>query len=77
MATTLTQIPQFIWIIAAVRRDMPTITAKFTISPQLLSVKLAVLWFGITSAFRWSHPSGGGSCVTISALRAMPSISAV
>ncbi|MGR8779462.1 host cell division inhibitor Icd-like protein, partial [Klebsiella quasipneumoniae] len=28
MATTLTQIPQFIWIIAAVRRDMPTITAK-------------------------------------------------
>lgn len=24
---------------------------KFTISPQLLSVKLAVLWFGITSAF--------------------------
>lgn len=28
MATTLTQNPQFIWIIAAVRRDMPTITAK-------------------------------------------------
>ncbi|WP_243204415.1 MULTISPECIES: host cell division inhibitor Icd-like protein [Klebsiella] len=28
MATTPTQIPQFIWIIAAVRRDMPTITAK-------------------------------------------------
>lgn len=28
MATTLTQIPQFIWIIAAVRRDCPTITAK-------------------------------------------------
>lgn len=51
MATTLTQIPQFIWIIAAVRRDMPTITAKFTISPHLLSVKPAVLWFGITSAF--------------------------
>lgn len=28
MATTLTQKPQFIWIIAAVRRDMPTISAK-------------------------------------------------
>lgn len=28
MATTPTQNPQFIWIIAAVRRDMPTITAK-------------------------------------------------
>ncbi|HHR9747376.1 TPA: host cell division inhibitor Icd-like protein [Salmonella enterica subsp. enterica serovar Virchow] len=28
MATTLTQNPQFIWLIAAVRRDMPTITAK-------------------------------------------------
>ena len=28
MATTPTHIPQFIWIIAAVRRDMPTITAK-------------------------------------------------
>ena len=28
LATTPTQIPQFIWIIAAVRRDMPTITAK-------------------------------------------------
>ncbi|HBW5549133.1 TPA: host cell division inhibitor Icd-like protein [Klebsiella pneumoniae] len=25
LATTPTQIPQFIWIIAAVRRDMPTI----------------------------------------------------
>ncbi|EPF4380180.1 host cell division inhibitor Icd-like protein [Escherichia coli] len=28
MATTPTQKPQFIWIIAAVRRDMPTITVK-------------------------------------------------
>lgn len=28
MATTPTQNPQYIWIIAAVRRDMPTITAK-------------------------------------------------
>ena len=28
MATTLTQNPHFIWLIAAVRRDMPTITAK-------------------------------------------------
>ncbi|HBR4754318.1 TPA: host cell division inhibitor Icd-like protein [Klebsiella pneumoniae] len=28
MATTHTQNPRFIWIIAAVRRDMPTITAK-------------------------------------------------
>lgn len=28
MATTHTQNPQFIWLIAAVRRDMPTITAK-------------------------------------------------
>ena len=28
MATTLTQNPQFIWLIAAVRRDMPTITAQ-------------------------------------------------
>ncbi|HIG3807543.1 host cell division inhibitor Icd-like protein [Klebsiella pneumoniae] len=28
MATTPTQNPQFIWLIAAVRRDMPTITAK-------------------------------------------------
>ncbi|KMK44230.1 hypothetical protein ABW13_05175 [Pluralibacter gergoviae] len=28
MATTPTQKPQFIWIIAAVRRDMPTISAK-------------------------------------------------
>lgn len=28
MATTPTQHPQFIWLIAAVRRDMPTITAK-------------------------------------------------
>lgn len=28
LATTLTQNPQFIWLIAAVRRDMPTITAK-------------------------------------------------
>ncbi|QPS94106.1 host cell division inhibitor Icd-like protein [Atlantibacter hermannii] len=28
MATTPTQNPQFIWIIAAVRRDTPTITAK-------------------------------------------------
>ncbi|EHX1154849.1 host cell division inhibitor Icd-like protein [Escherichia coli] len=28
MATAPTQKPQFIWIIAAVRRDMPTITAK-------------------------------------------------
>ncbi|EIT1047025.1 host cell division inhibitor Icd-like protein [Escherichia coli] len=28
LATTPTQKPQFIWIIAAVRRDMPTITAK-------------------------------------------------
>ena len=28
MATTLTQNPQFIWIIAAVRRDMPTIKPK-------------------------------------------------
>ncbi|HFU3101061.1 TPA: host cell division inhibitor Icd-like protein [Escherichia coli] len=28
MATTPTPKPQFIWIIAAVRRDMPTITAK-------------------------------------------------
>ena len=27
MATTLTQRPQFIWIIAAVRRDCPTIKA--------------------------------------------------
>ncbi|EPX3524349.1 host cell division inhibitor Icd-like protein [Escherichia coli] len=28
LATTPTQKPQFIWIIAAVRRDCPTITAK-------------------------------------------------
>ncbi|MEH3489952.1 host cell division inhibitor Icd-like protein [Enterobacter kobei] len=28
LATTPTQNPQFIWLIAAVRRDMPTITAK-------------------------------------------------
>ncbi|CAM8484249.1 Fructokinase [Citrobacter freundii] len=28
MATTPTQNPQFIWLIAAVRRDMPTITAQ-------------------------------------------------
>lgn len=28
LATTPTQKPQFIWIIAAVRRDMPTISAK-------------------------------------------------
>ncbi|MGC6668565.1 host cell division inhibitor Icd-like protein, partial [Escherichia coli] len=28
MATTPTQKPSFIWLIAAVRRDMPTITAK-------------------------------------------------
>ena len=28
VATTPTQNPQFIWLIAAVRRDMPTITAK-------------------------------------------------
>ncbi|EPH0498171.1 host cell division inhibitor Icd-like protein [Enterobacter asburiae] len=28
MATTPTKNPQFIWLIAAVRRDMPTITAK-------------------------------------------------
>lgn len=28
MATTPTQNPQFIWLIAAVRRDMPSITAK-------------------------------------------------
>lgn len=28
MATTPTRNPQFIWLIAAVRRDMPTITAK-------------------------------------------------
>ncbi|HBW6219868.1 MAG: host cell division inhibitor Icd-like protein [Klebsiella pneumoniae] len=28
MATIPTQNPQFIWIIAAVRRDCPTITAK-------------------------------------------------
>lgn len=28
LATTPTQKPQFIWLIAAVRRDMPTITAK-------------------------------------------------
>ncbi|WP_312582626.1 host cell division inhibitor Icd-like protein [Atlantibacter hermannii] len=28
LATTPTQYPQFIWLIAAVRRDMPTITAK-------------------------------------------------
>ena len=28
LATTHTQNPQFIWLIAAVRRDMPTITAK-------------------------------------------------
>lgn len=28
LATTLTQNPQFIWLIAAVRRDIPTITAK-------------------------------------------------
>ncbi|EMM6764530.1 host cell division inhibitor Icd-like protein [Pluralibacter gergoviae] len=28
LATTPTQKPQFIWIIAAVRRDMPTITAQ-------------------------------------------------
>lgn len=28
MATTPTQYPQFIWLIAAVRRDMPTIAAK-------------------------------------------------
>ncbi len=51
MATTPTQNPQFIWIIAAVRRDMPTITAKFTTSPHILSAKPAALWFGITSAF--------------------------
>jgi hypothetical protein len=28
LATIPTQNPQFIWLIAAVRRDMPTITAK-------------------------------------------------
>ena len=28
LATTPTQKPHFIWIIAAVRRDMPTISAK-------------------------------------------------
>lgn len=28
LATTPTHNPQFIWLIAAVRRDMPTITAK-------------------------------------------------
>ncbi|HGU5575005.1 TPA: host cell division inhibitor Icd-like protein [Klebsiella quasipneumoniae subsp. similipneumoniae] len=28
LATTPTQKPQFIWIIAAVRRDMPTIKAQ-------------------------------------------------
>lgn len=28
LATTPTQKPQFIWIIAAVRRDIPTISAK-------------------------------------------------
>lgn len=28
MATTPTKYPQFIWLIAAVRRDMPTITVK-------------------------------------------------
>ena len=49
MATTLTQNPQFIWIIAAVRRDIPTITAK--IHHIAAPSEPAVLWFGITSAF--------------------------
>ncbi|HBR1772176.1 TPA: ash family protein [Klebsiella pneumoniae] len=35
-------------LFAAICRQLPQ---KFTISPQLLSVKLAVLWFGITSVF--------------------------
>jgi hypothetical protein len=62
LATTPTQNPQFIWLIAAVRRDMPTITAK--IHPLLLklSAKPAALWRGITSVslqavsvWRWQH----------------------
>ncbi|WP_440309250.1 ash family protein [Klebsiella michiganensis] len=35
-------------LFAAICRQLPQ---KFTISPHLLSVKLAVLWFAITSAF--------------------------
>ncbi|WP_407212241.1 hypothetical protein [Enterobacter hormaechei] len=54
LATTPTQNPQFIWLIAAVRRDMPTITAKIH--------HIAARWRGITSVslqavsvWRWQH----------------------
>lgn len=51
LATTPTQKPQFIWIIAAVRRDMPTITAKIHHIAERLSRKPAAFWRGITFAF--------------------------
>ena len=53
MATTPTQNPQFIWLIAAVRRDMPTITAKIhhiaAESEREARRSLAV------SVWRWPH----------------------
>jgi hypothetical protein len=62
LATTPTQNPQFIWLIAAVRRDMPTITAKIHHIAAKLSAKPAVHWRGITSVslqavsvWRWQH----------------------
>lgn len=62
LATTPTQNPQFIWLIAAVRRDMPTITAKSITLLLKLSAKPAALWRGITSVslqavsvWRWQH----------------------
>lgn len=43
MATTPTQNPQFIWIIAAIRRDIESVTVKSSTLPRSLNAKPVAL----------------------------------
>ena len=67
LATTPTQNPQFIWLIAAVRRDMPTITAKIHHigSPPFTGAGSRLL-------FRRTYSHRGRTCLITSVLQDAP-----
>jgi hypothetical protein len=66
LATIPTQNPQFIWLIAAVRRDMPTITAKIHHIAAETEREARRSGAGSRLFLCRPYPSGGGSMSKVS-----------
>jgi hypothetical protein len=72
LATTPTQNPQFIWLIAAVRRDMPTITAKIHHIAAETEQEARRSGAGSRLLFRRTYSHRGRTCLITSVLQDAP-----